>query len=119
MGRERGDVVGMDGAILMNRAGWKASGHEDTFTDPKVDCFLTGKRFRADQVEPQSGLAFSYSGAVDLSRFEEAFDRVTHNRATNVKREIRQNKNRIYSMISDWKLSADPNYRKLAADVLS
>jgi len=34
----RDDVVGMDGSILMNRAIWKASGHEDTFTDPMVDC---------------------------------------------------------------------------------
>src|SRR6266513_2951496 len=34
MVRERDDVVGMDGAILMSRAVWKASGHEETFTDP-------------------------------------------------------------------------------------
>jgi glycyl-tRNA synthetase (class II) len=32
MVRERDDVVGMDGAILMSRAVWKASGHEQTFT---------------------------------------------------------------------------------------
>src|SRR5438552_5965792 len=69
MVHERNDVVGMDGSILMNRAVWKASGHEDTFTDPMVDCLLSRKRFRADQIEPQSGLAFSYSGAVDLSCF--------------------------------------------------
>src|SRR5262249_18555433 len=113
MVHERDDVVGMDGAILMNRAVWKASGHEDTFTDPMVDCLLTGKRLRADQIELQSGLAFSYSGAVDLSRFEEAFDRATHNRATNVKNEIRLNRNRICSMISDWKVSTDLNYRNI------
>jgi glycyl-tRNA synthetase len=119
MVHERDDVVGMDGSILMNRAVWKASGHENTFTDPMVDCLLTGKRFRADQIEPQSGLVFSYSGAIDLSRFEEAFDRATYNRATNVKREIRQNKNRICSMISDWNVSADPNYKQIATDVLA
>ena len=55
MVHERDDVVGMDGSILMNRAVWKASGHEDTFSDPMVDCLLTGTRFRADQIEPQSG----------------------------------------------------------------
>jgi len=38
MVHERDDVVGMDGSILMNRAVWKASGHEDTFSDPMVDC---------------------------------------------------------------------------------
>src|SRR6267143_4811585 len=62
---ERDDVVGMDGSILMNRAVWKASGHEDTFSDPMVDCLLTGKRFCADQVEPQSGRIAEFVGAVD------------------------------------------------------
>ncbi|MEM9400493.1 MAG: glycine--tRNA ligase [Verrucomicrobiota bacterium] len=59
----RDDIVGMDGAILMNRAVWKASGHEDTFSDPMVDCLLTNQRFRADQIEPQSGTVYSYTGA--------------------------------------------------------
>ncbi len=36
MVRERDDVVGMDGAILTHRAVLKASGHEDTFSDPMV-----------------------------------------------------------------------------------
>ena len=58
MVHERDDVVGMDGSILMNRAVWKASGHEDTFSDPMVDCLLTKKRFRADQIEPQTGTVF-------------------------------------------------------------
>ncbi len=47
----RDDVVGMDGAILMNRAVWKASGHEGTFSDPMVDCKTCKRRFRADQLE--------------------------------------------------------------------
>jgi glycyl-tRNA synthetase len=50
MVRERDDVVGMDGAILMSRAVWKASGHEDTFTDPMVDCRTCKARLRADQL---------------------------------------------------------------------
>lgn len=49
--REREDVVGMDGAILMNRAVWQASGHENTFSDPMVDCKTCKGRFRADQLE--------------------------------------------------------------------
>src|SRR6266446_1474019 len=64
MVHERDDVVGMDGSILMNRAVWKASGHEDTFTDLIVECLLTGKRFRPDQIEPQTGIAFHYRGAI-------------------------------------------------------
>ena len=67
MVHERDDVVGMDGAILMNRAVWKASGHEDTFSDPMVDCLLTGKRFRADQIEAQSGTLYYYSGAFSVT----------------------------------------------------
>ena len=67
MVHERDDVVGLDGAILMNRAVWKASGHEDTFSDPMVDCLLTGKRFRADQIEPQSGTLYYYSGAFSVT----------------------------------------------------
>jgi glycyl-tRNA synthetase len=44
---------------------WKASGHVDTFSDPMCDCLLTRKRFRADQVEPQSGIAYHFTGARD------------------------------------------------------
>jgi glycyl-tRNA synthetase len=50
MVHERDDIVGMDGSILMNRAVWKASGHEDTFSDPMVDCRTCKARLRADQV---------------------------------------------------------------------
>jgi glycyl-tRNA synthetase len=63
MVRERDDVVGLDGSILTHRAVLKASGHEDTFSDPMVDCLLTQKRFRADQVEPQSGTVYHWTGA--------------------------------------------------------
>src|ERR1700737_1184195 len=52
---ERDDVVGMDGSILMNRAVWKASGHEDTFSDPMVDCRSCKARLRADQVINKKG----------------------------------------------------------------
>jgi len=55
MVHERDDVVGMDGSILMNRAVWKASGHEDTFSDPMVDCRSCKARLRADQVINKKG----------------------------------------------------------------
>src|SRR5437899_2549428 len=54
--RERDDVVGMDGAILMSRAVWKASGHEETFTDPMVDCRTCKARLRADQLPEKNGV---------------------------------------------------------------
>ena len=50
MVHERDDVVGLDGSILMNRAVWKASGHEGTFSDPMVDCRSCKARLRADQL---------------------------------------------------------------------
>ena len=56
MVHERDDVVGMDGSILMNRAVWKASGHEDTFTDPMVDCRTCKARLRADQLTEKGGV---------------------------------------------------------------
>jgi len=40
----------------------ESSGHVDTFSDPLVECMLTKKRYRADQIEPQSGTAYYYSG---------------------------------------------------------
>ena len=35
---ERDDVEGLDAAILTNPTTLKHSGHEETFTDPLVDC---------------------------------------------------------------------------------
>src|ERR1700689_3928951 len=58
----RDDIVGFDGSILMNAAVWKASGHVDTFSDPLVECMLTKKRYRADQIEPQNGPVYYYKG---------------------------------------------------------
>jgi glycyl-tRNA synthetase len=61
--RQRDDVVGLEATIIMAPQIWKASGHVDTFSDPMCDCLLTKKRFRADQIEPQSGFATFFVGA--------------------------------------------------------
>jgi glycyl-tRNA synthetase len=63
MTRDREDVVGLDATIIMHPAIWKASGHVDTFSDPMADCLVTKKRFRADHVDPQSGVAYTWTGA--------------------------------------------------------
>ena len=47
---ERDDIEGLDAAILTKSTVLKHSGHEDTFSDPMVDCKSCGERFRADQV---------------------------------------------------------------------
>jgi glycyl-tRNA synthetase len=39
-----------------------------------VDCLLTRKRFRADQVEPQTGIAYFYTGASDPAAAKESKD---------------------------------------------
>ena len=48
---ERDDVEGLDSAILTSPTVLKYSGHEDTFSDPLVDCKVCKARFRADQLE--------------------------------------------------------------------
>jgi glycyl-tRNA synthetase len=61
----REGVVGLDASIIMHPRVWEASGHTSTFSDLMVDCLLTKKRFRADQIESQSGTAYFYTGAAD------------------------------------------------------
>ena len=48
---DRGDMYGIDTAILMNPKVWQASGHVDTFTDPLVECSNCHGRFRADKID--------------------------------------------------------------------
>ena len=63
MTRQRDDVVGLEATIIMSPQIWKASGHVDTFADLMRECPLTRKRVRADQVEPQSGTVYRWTGA--------------------------------------------------------
>ena len=66
--RERDDMEGMDGAIIMNRAVWKASGHEETFSDPMVDCRACKTRHRADQLPEKDGAKYCPNcGSRDLT----------------------------------------------------
>ena len=66
--RERDDMEGLDGSIIMNRAVWKASGHEDTFSDPMVDCRVCKARHRADQLPEREGVKFCANcGSRDLT----------------------------------------------------
>jgi glycyl-tRNA synthetase len=70
----RDDVAGLDASIIMHPRIWEASGHTSTFSDLMVDCLLTRKRFRADQVEPQSGTAYFFDGATDEKNGKECRD---------------------------------------------
>lgn len=46
--QENQNTYGVDAAILMNSRVWDASGHTESFTDPKLDCKECKSRFRAD-----------------------------------------------------------------------
>ena len=51
MVQERPDIVGIDTAILQARQVWQASGHEEVFTDPMVECKNCNSRHRLDRLE--------------------------------------------------------------------
>lgn len=48
---QRDDMYGLDAAIIMNRKVWQASGHEQKFNDPLVECKKCHQRFREDKIE--------------------------------------------------------------------
>jgi glycyl-tRNA synthetase len=47
----RDDIVGIEAAVVMSPAVWKASGHLDTFHDPLIECLTCHQRFREDHLE--------------------------------------------------------------------
>jgi len=51
---ERDDIEGLDASILTRPDVLKHSGHEDTFSDPLVDCRSCKSRWTADQLDNQS-----------------------------------------------------------------
>ena len=48
---ERDDIEGIDSSILTNPLVLKHSGHEETFSDPLVDCRSCKSRIRADHIK--------------------------------------------------------------------
>ncbi len=48
--QEDPSTFGLDAAILMNPTVWDASGHTQSFSDPKMDCKNCKQRFRADNL---------------------------------------------------------------------
>lgn len=48
--RERRDMVGLDGPILLHPNVWKASGHVNSFNDALIDCKKCKARFRVDHL---------------------------------------------------------------------
>ena len=54
MVQQRSDIVGLDSAIIQARQVWQASGHEEVFTDPMVECRNCNTRHRLDKLEDQN-----------------------------------------------------------------
>jgi glycyl-tRNA synthetase len=48
--RARGDMVGLDSAVILPTAVWEASGHVKVFSDPLTESLITHKRYRADHL---------------------------------------------------------------------
>lgn len=82
------NVVGIDSAIFMHPAIWKASGHVDAFNDPLIDNKDSKKRYRAD-VLIEDHLArieekINKETAKAAKRFGDSFDEAQF-RATNAR----------------------------------
>ena len=61
---DRDDVEGLDASILSKPSVLKYSGHEETFTDPLVDCKKCNGRWRADHIKSE---ACPGCGSADLT----------------------------------------------------
>jgi glycyl-tRNA synthetase len=48
--RGRGDMVGLDSAVILPTPVWEASGHVKVFSDPLTESLITHKRYRADHL---------------------------------------------------------------------
>ncbi|MEO5860669.1 MAG: glycine--tRNA ligase [Pyrinomonadaceae bacterium] len=66
---ERDDIEGLDSSIIQNRLVWKYSGHEETFSDPLVDCRDCKTRLREDKLDKNEGgnLVCSNCGSTNLT----------------------------------------------------
>ena len=112
MTQEREDVVGLDASIIMHPKIWEASGHTTTFSDPMVDCLLTKKRFRADQIEPQSGTVYSYTGARD----ESSVDKLLEGYAVETRVSVKETLFKLAASINSGSSSAIAELKKFLAE---
>lgn len=74
------NIVGIDSAILMHPATWKASGHVDAFNDPLIDNKDSKKRFRADVLIEDYCAKLEEKAQKEIDkaakRFGDAFDKL-------------------------------------------
>ena len=70
---ERDDVEGLDSSILTHPNVLKYSGHEETFTDPLVDCRDCKSRWRSDHIEDKKCPSCSSTNLTDPRPFNLMF----------------------------------------------
>ncbi len=68
---ERGDMYGVDAAILMNQKVWQASGHVDTFVDPLTEDTVNHRRYRTDHILKDKGID---SDGMTMQQMDEAIE---------------------------------------------
>ena len=51
----RPDTVGLESAVIVHPAVWRAAGHVENFSDPMVDCRECKARLRADHLPAGAG----------------------------------------------------------------
>ncbi|MFW6233724.1 MAG: glycine--tRNA ligase [Nanoarchaeota archaeon] len=69
--RQRDDIVGIDGAIITNPKVWKASGHEDSFSDVLVICKKCKKADKIDKHEIKKVKCGFCGGEIDWDKTKE------------------------------------------------
>ncbi|MBC8514627.1 glycine--tRNA ligase [bacterium] len=63
------DIVGLDAAILMPPPVWQASGHEENFSDPMVDCRACKARLKAEDFDSKKSCSCGATDWTDPRQF--------------------------------------------------
>ena len=72
--QEDPSTYGVDAAILMNPTTWEASGHIQSFGDPKMDCKNCKQRFRADTLVEEHSKGTVSAEAMTNEQLEQYID---------------------------------------------
>ncbi|HET8809694.1 MAG TPA: glycine--tRNA ligase [Flavobacteriaceae bacterium] len=107
------NIVGLDAAILMHPATWKASGHVDAFNDPLIDNKDSKKRYRADVLIEDFVEKIRQKAQKEITkakkRFGEAFDEAefisTNPRVVRYQKEEKEIMERMAKSLSEENLA--------------
>lgn len=119
MVHDREDVAGLEATIIMHPTVWRASGHVDTFSDPMCDCLVSGKRFRADQVEPLSGEVYRFLGAVERDAVDRALGELVDEAVRPALDEQRPKFESELLLAEAWRATDDPTRQRFGTALLA